>query len=85
MAHIPQDLNPERGNVLSDWAANMFDHAAGFAQGALDLAAFGLVAGLLWASHPAPVAAENPLAPSALVSAACEVDCIATSVLTSGS
>ncbi|NBZ86680.1 hypothetical protein [Stagnihabitans tardus] len=67
----------DTGSALRDWAEDLLDHAAGFAQAALDMTALALVAGLLWMGQPegpAPV----QTAPGPMVTANCVIDCIET-------
>ena len=76
----------ETGSALRDWAEDMLDHAAGFAQAALDMTALALVAGLLWMGKPdRPALAPQPDLPGPVATADCLEDCIETSPLTSGS
>lgn len=64
--------------MLRDWADEALHQLASLAQGALDLAAWGLVSGILWLGAPSPRAPEPPLP---MVQATCLADCIETVAL----
>ena len=72
----------DEDSVIGDWVHTMLHQLAGVAQGALDVTAWILVAGLLWQAAPPPKA---PVAPGPMVVTSCSADCIETVALASGS